>query len=353
MGQIRICSTSGVEVTGVPEEIKILPKGLVQSQKGKFLVDDESFGMIQKRFKDRNIDIVIDYEHQTLENVQAPAGGWIKELINTPDAIVAKVEWTEKAAEYLKNKEYRYLSPVIKVRPSDNKAFCLHSVALTNTPAIDGMFAIANSEDIDIEDDNVSDKEGGKNKMELQVLIKLLGLDEKATEEQVKEALEKLVTTKTEEGQPKKQEGEEKDGEGQVIANSTILTLLGLQDSAKTEDVAAKIISLKNGGDGIATQFLAMKQQMEEKEASESVELALKEGKISASQSEWAKNYALKDPDGFKKFMEKAPKAVPMGRMDFVAAPKSKLKDEDVDVLVLKNLGFNEEEIHKMTKEDK
>ena len=86
-------------------------------------MDDESFELIRKQFKDRKLDLVIDYEHQTLSDVQAPAGGWIKDLYKGEDAIIAKVEWTPKAAEYLKNKEYRYLSPGgigAKKRPKGN-----------------------------------------------------------------------------------------------------------------------------------------------------------------------------------------------------------------------------------------
>lgn len=139
MAKLIACAGQGVELSGVPTEIKILPLGRVHSQKGDFNVDDESFELIRKQFKDRKLDLVIDYEHQTLSDVQAPAGGWIKDLYKGEDAIIAKVEWTPKAAEYLKNKEYRYLSPVVLVRKRDQKATAIHSVALTNTPAIDGM----------------------------------------------------------------------------------------------------------------------------------------------------------------------------------------------------------------------
>lgn len=45
-----------------------------------------------KCFKNRNIDLVIDYEHRTLNNVQAPAGEWIKELVLKRDGIYVKVE---------------------------------------------------------------------------------------------------------------------------------------------------------------------------------------------------------------------------------------------------------------------
>lgn len=109
MAKLIACAGQGVELSGVPTEIKILPLGKY-IPKGDFNVDDESFELIRKQFKDRKLDLVIDYEHQTLSDVQAPAGGWIKDLYKGEDAIIAKVEWTPKAAEYLKNKEYRYLS---------------------------------------------------------------------------------------------------------------------------------------------------------------------------------------------------------------------------------------------------
>lgn len=84
----------------------------------------------------------MDYEHQTLLNVQAPASGWITELRKGADAIIGKVQWTQKAKEYLKNREYRYLSPTIMVR-KDRRVSAVSSVALTNSPAIDGMPAMS------------------------------------------------------------------------------------------------------------------------------------------------------------------------------------------------------------------
>lgn len=138
-------------LTEAPEYIRVLPLGYVSSEKGDFLVDNESFHMIKEHMEHRAIDIVIDYEHQTLRDVQAPAGGWIKELVLKSDGIFAKVEWTKKAIDYLQNREYRYLSPVVLVRKKDHKASQLHSVALTNTPAINGMMPIVNSEKLPLQ----------------------------------------------------------------------------------------------------------------------------------------------------------------------------------------------------------
>lgn len=134
------------KLTEAPEYIRVLPLGYISSEKGDFMVDGESFRMMKEYMQKRAVDIVIDYEHQTLHGVQAPAGGWIKELVLKSNGIFARVEWTEKAKDYLQNHEYRYLSPVVMVRKRDHKASRLHSVALTNTPAINGMIPIVNSE---------------------------------------------------------------------------------------------------------------------------------------------------------------------------------------------------------------
>ena len=269
-----VLTADAVGVDGVPNEIKILPLGKVHSQRGDFEVDDESVDMIIRQFKGRHLDLVIDYEHQTLQDVQAPAGGWIKELYKGEDAIVAKVEWTPKAQEYLKNKEYRYLSPVVFVRKSDKRAAKIHSVALTNTPAIDGMFPIVNS--VDIEDDDLKEEQ---NIMELKELITLLGLPETATLEDVRKALTGLV---------------KKPEETEVVANSNILSLLNLKDDAKTEDVVASIMALKAGDAKIASEVEALKKELAERNADELVAVALKEGKITAAQKSWANSKGSK-----------------------------------------------------------
>ena len=63
-----------VEVQGVPEVIRILPLGHVTSQKGEFDVDEESLRLMKAEIARHGVDVVVDYEHQTLDGVQAPAG---------------------------------------------------------------------------------------------------------------------------------------------------------------------------------------------------------------------------------------------------------------------------------------
>ena len=80
----------------------------------------------------------------------------------------------------------------------------------------------------------------------------------------------------------------------------------------------------------------------------EAVELALKSGKITPAQRGWAKGYALKSPDGFKEFLEKAPQAVPMSEIaggDALALKGD--KPDEATMLVCKQLGVSAEDVQK------
>jgi phage I-like protein len=93
--------------------------------------------------------LVIDYEHQTLNaevNGQpAPAAGWFKnmEWREGVGLFAINVEWTEKAKAFIAAKEYKYISPVFSYSKTTGEVIKMLHVALTNTPALDGMQAVA------------------------------------------------------------------------------------------------------------------------------------------------------------------------------------------------------------------
>ena len=330
-----------VDVGGAPEVISVLPFGHVVSQKGEFDVDEESLAAMKEQIAQRGVDLVVDYEHQTLTGERAPAAGWVKELFAEDGHIKARVEWTIPAKQYLENKEYRYLSPVITVRKSDNKATGLHSLALTNTPAIAGMTPIVNS----------STFQGGETNMNelIKKLAAALGLGEDADEEQILTALSacveenKALKEAAEGGKaPGKKPEDQDDG---IVANKSVCELLGLKAGASTADVAASIMALKGGVDG---RVKALEEKLADRDAEEAVELALKSGKITPAQRGWAKGYALKSPDGFKGFLEKAPQAVPMSEIaggDALALKGD--KPDEATMLVCKQLGVSAEDVQK------
>lgn len=328
-----------VEVPAEAEIITVLPLGHVVSSKGEFDVDKESYDAMKRQIAERGVDLVVDYEHQTLTGEQAPAAGWVKELICDGGGIKARVEWTPTAAQYLSNKEYRYLSPVVNVRKKDGKAIGLHSLALTNTPAIEHMAAIVNSSTIK-EDTNTMDI--------MQQIAQLLGLGEDASEDQIIEAIKKTLGDL----QQLKEGGAPKD-DNKVVANKAVCELLGLKEGAPTEDVTAKIMALKGGNIGgvnVVEELKALKQQAAEREANDAVTLALKSGKITPAQKDWAVSYALSDPKGFAAFAEKAPQIVPMSEIVTETGLKSDVIDESTS-FVCKQLGLSAEDVKKYGKE--
>lgn len=334
--QLVLVPCSGTQIDGVPEVIPLLPLGEVKSTKGNFMVDEESFRQMNSFFTERGVDIVIDYEHQTLHNVQAPAGGWIKELILKDNAICGRVEWTPKAVEYLKNKEYRYLSPVVMVSKADHKALFLTSVALTNVPAISGMIPIVNSI-------TNFELEGEKNMDEfLKQLAALLGLPETATADDVTAAIQKLVDElKT----------LKEDGKNEVVANKMVLSLLSLKDDATTADITAKIAAMQNPANFVPIeQYNQLALKMNAQEGDGLVELALKDGKITPAQKDWAQAYVKTDKAGFEEFLKKAVPVVPMQQLALKSSvePKSSRIDPDIS----KMLGLSAAEIEKYGKDD-
>lgn len=125
----------------LPEWIRLLPLGEIKLFDGResFNVDPASLDRMVAAFRSRGIDLVIDYEHQSLQGERAPAAGWIKNLEGRSDGLWGRVEWTAQAAEFLKNREYRYFSPVLRLDPETRKPLALMHVGLTNVPAINHL----------------------------------------------------------------------------------------------------------------------------------------------------------------------------------------------------------------------
>ena len=92
----------------------------------------------------------------------------------------------------------------------------------------------------------------------------------------------------------------------------------------------------------------ALEEKLADRDAEEAVELALKGGKITPAQRAWAKEYALKSPDGFKAFLEKAPQVVPMS--EIAGGDALALKGDELDeatMLVCKQLGISADDVKK------
>ena len=183
--------------------------------------------------------------------------------------------------------------------------------------------------------------------MDPKELAKLLGLPEDATEEQITEAL----TTALAELKKLKEGGKEPlPGSEETVANKAVCELLGLKSGAATSDVTAKIMELKGGvidGVNVVAELKALKDTMAQRDAEEAVTHALKAGKITPAQKEWATSYALSSPKGFADFVEKAPQVVPMGQLLQDGPEKPEAGMDEATRLVCKQLGVSEDDVKK------
>ena len=287
---------------GAPEWIRMLARGQVMlgDGRGPFTVDQEALAQIVAAWRERGNDLVIDYEHQTLDGGPAPAAGWIKALEARDDGLWARVEWTEKAQEFIANREYRYFSPVVVLDEQQRPMELLHA-ALTNVPAINNLTPLSAKYGEGLTTVKPAAAQGIKNtegqKM-VKSILKALGLPEDAGEERVLACVNQHT---------------------QIAAGlGELREALGLPAEAGLPQIKGAVLALKQGGDALHTvqqELAALRAERAREKAAASVTAALTAGKLAPTQREWALKYATDDPEGFAAFAAQAPVVVPMARL--------------------------------------
>lgn len=114
---------------------------------GEFEITPKVLAQCVKNFEAQSNPIPLDYEHQSVGFGEAPAAGWVQEVRASGSDLYARVEFTARAAERIRAGEYRYCSIVLMTETIDRESgddigASLHSIALTNTPFIDGLAPI-------------------------------------------------------------------------------------------------------------------------------------------------------------------------------------------------------------------
>lgn len=323
----------------------------------RFLVDEQAYRLVAALRQKRGNEIVFDYEHASLESQAAPASGWIKELSwQDGRGIMARVEWTDKAKQYISNKEYRYFSPVFYVRRKDSRVCGLDSVALTNRPKTNNLTPIlAKLEKQELERQRLEkEKHAGtgskrqrsrqkEKNMDKKELIAALGLGENASDDEILQKVAKAGIKMPGAG--------EKEKVVEVIPEK-ITAALDLKKDDDASTVIASIHALKqtaaSGESGVSkADFETLKARLAEKEALDAVGDAMAAGKIAPAQKDWALEYAKNDLKGFNIFVAKAPVVVPV--KDLPGKKEDKV-DTDLTGAVLSiagQLGATKEDIEK------
>ncbi|MGK4302779.1 phage protease [Shewanella xiamenensis] len=117
---------------------------------GKWLMDEVAFAALKANTPHQAGDLVIDYEHQTLNKEQngqpAPASGWFNiddVQYRQGQGLFIKPRFTDNAIAHLNAKEYRYFSLVFGYDKATGRPLYIHSAALTNRPGVDGLQPLA------------------------------------------------------------------------------------------------------------------------------------------------------------------------------------------------------------------
>jgi Mu-like prophage I protein len=121
------------------------------------VVVDEAFAAgLERNFAARTVEYPIDYNHASLLGfTDAPAAGWIagltvvrpgKEAAGRAPGVWLVPDWTAEGRRRITDREYRYMSAVLRRDASGGGVLPeLVGAALTNTPAIHGLQAVAAS----------------------------------------------------------------------------------------------------------------------------------------------------------------------------------------------------------------
>jgi phage I-like protein len=312
---IAACSLA-ISVTEDQKHLLLIPEGELNGLDGRkwtlSVADGQSLVAALNRQK---IDMVIDYEHATLEAAKsgkgAPAAGWCKagqfEYVVGVGVCSNAWSWTPVAKPLIENDEYRYLSPVFLYTKDGEVKTLLHA-ALTNTPNLDVMpevllAAASRQLSTNQEGDDVDDI--------LEQLRWMLNLPLSATPVDVKAELEKLIekissTTGVAVAANSKNLFDALDAmELKIAANSQ-----QAPDPSKFVPIAV-VTSLQ-------TQLAELTQAQAEVDHVEPlIQAALSDGRLNANNTEhvqWARDYGKADIEGLKKSLDAMPRIAALTR---------------------------------------
>lgn len=131
---------------GPPDWVQLLPIGDVNA------IDDRRWRLTDAEAVIRaslpGLDFLcVDFDHAVMhsDGRPKPAAGWIKALEARAGFIVGRVEWTPRGVEALRNREYRFISPMF-THDKEGTIIAILGAGLTNTPALRVLAAVASAE---------------------------------------------------------------------------------------------------------------------------------------------------------------------------------------------------------------
>lgn len=339
-GRIAVAVLSLDLATALTAPAQLTPDGVFRARDGRpknlpgWKLDAAIASRVLAKLRARKTPIVVDYEHQTLNadiNGQpAPAAGWIDPQTIEYRAglgLTAPIEWTAKARAMIEAGEYRYLSPVLSYDPRTGEVLDLLHVALTNFPGLDGMApvaALSGRFDLDPlpEDLPVNREE----------LIKLLGLEATASDEQIQTGLAALKA--------KAEAADAKDAE-----------IAALKARGPGKPDPAKYVPVETF-EAFKAEFAALKCAQAAAEVDGLVARGIADGKLLPAQASWARELGMSNLAALKSYLDKTPAIAALKGMQSGGKPPeggdgNEAALDDVQLAVCRQMGVDPAEYRK------
>lgn len=228
--------------------------------------DKQAFENIVNAF---DKELIVDVDHQSELTDNTEAAGWLTTVkVDEEKGLVGDIKVSELGAKLLNGLNYRFGSPAFLL-DEDDRPMKLTSFALTNRPALTDIAPVYNS---------APKTEEGQDKLIIsgdtpsilnsedtmkEELIKMLGLPEDATDEMVKDCIQKTVNTLAEirKGEEEKKLNEEAD---EFVKDLPEDVKDSIRNSyLKDKDVATEIVNAVKDKLALASQTVLNKAEAE------------------------------------------------------------------------------------------
>ena len=326
--------------------IQLFPYGKFRATDGRptdveawYVTDTNGADVVALANNQRN-PLPIDYEHQIIHSLkngkEAPSSGWMEYFYFTPQGIFADVSWTDKAADYIKNGEYRYISAVFAY-DTDGYVRKIFHAALTNTPALDGMEEAMVAASVNLlQEDNPMDKKL------LAALCALFALKADASEADITEKVTALSAAKGDSPVDVLDVYAKLAEKEQSVA--ALSTQVGNPDPAKFVPVEQVAV--------LQADFNALKTSVEADKKEALITAALSQGKLAPALKDWAQSLSV---EALSAYLEKAPAMAALsGEPQAKADPEQKVAAlSAAEQAAARALGMTEAEFMAEHKEQK
>lgn len=333
-----------------PEWVHLVPAGRFAGRDGRgpYVLKDAK--AVLAATEQAGLDPVVDYDHQTdLAAVKgvggtAPAAGWVKALEAREDGIWARIEWTDRGAQAVSTREYRYISPVF-LHTKSGEVLKVLRAGLTNNPNLH-LTALA-SQDPDF---SKLKPQGDDMEELLKELAAAFGLpvdsDQSVVVAHAQELAASVAAQATAIAAMAKAAGAKDDDAPDAVVTAVQSAIAKAAEMGTTEPDPKKYVPAE-----VVTSLQAQVKELMSDKTTAVVDRAIKEGKVPPANRDWAVSYHAKDPEGFASFLDGQPAIVTPG-----AAPGGKVQGDGTldadDLAMCSAMGLTPEEFKKTREQE-